>query len=195
MGGVRTPLVLLLSERVADRRPRPLRARESDNGEQSPAGSELKCRTSPRTRLAGSRRSRSRRSTRIFPLSIRVSVCTETAQLAGNCSCDLGGLRRRDCFGDVAMSAKQRRHAAARRSLFLEAAPALRARSPRVSAITHPVFIANGDSDPMILPQYSYLLAGLIPPSKLKIYADAAHGFLFQHAAEFAADVEAFLNE
>jgi hypothetical protein len=25
-----------------------------------------------------------------------------------------------------------------------------------------PVFIANGDSDPMILPHYSYLLAGLI---------------------------------
>jgi len=26
-----------------------------------------------------------------------------------------------------------------------------------------PAFIANGDSDPMILPHYSYLLAGLIP--------------------------------
>jgi len=65
----------------------------------------------------------------------------------------------------------------------------------RVSAIDHPVFIANGDSDPMILPHYSYLLAGLIPQAKLKIYPDAAHGFLFQHAAEFAADVEAFLSD
>jgi pimeloyl-ACP methyl ester carboxylesterase len=63
----------------------------------------------------------------------------------------------------------------------------------RVSAIEHPVFIANGESDPMILPHYSYLLAGLIPQAKLKIYPDAAHGFLFQHAAEFAADVGAFL--
>jgi hypothetical protein len=27
----------------------------------------------------------------------------------------------------------------------------------------------------------------------LKIYPDAAHGFLFQHHAEFAADVESFL--
>jgi hypothetical protein len=26
-----------------------------------------------------------------------------------------------------------------------------------------PVFVANGDSDPMILPHYSHLLAGLIP--------------------------------
>jgi pimeloyl-ACP methyl ester carboxylesterase len=64
----------------------------------------------------------------------------------------------------------------------------------RVSAIDCPVFIANGDSDPMILPHYSYLLAGLIPQSQVKIYPDSAHGFLFQHATEFAADVEAFLN-
>jgi pimeloyl-ACP methyl ester carboxylesterase len=63
----------------------------------------------------------------------------------------------------------------------------------RVSAIDKPVFVANGDSDPMILPRYSYLLAGLIPGARLKIYPDAAHGFLFQHHAEFAADVEAFL--
>jgi pimeloyl-ACP methyl ester carboxylesterase len=63
----------------------------------------------------------------------------------------------------------------------------------RVSAIDKPVFVANGDSDPMILPRYSYLLAGLIPDARLKIYPDAAHGFLFQHHAEFAADVEEFL--
>ena len=64
----------------------------------------------------------------------------------------------------------------------------------RVSAIDVPVFVANGDSDPMILPHYSYLLAGLIPQAGLKIYPDAAHGFLFQHHAEFAADVAAFLD-
>jgi pimeloyl-ACP methyl ester carboxylesterase len=64
----------------------------------------------------------------------------------------------------------------------------------RVSAIDKPVFVANGDNDPMILPRYSYLLAGLIPQARLKIYPDAAHGFLFQHHAEFAADVDAFLS-
>jgi pimeloyl-ACP methyl ester carboxylesterase len=63
----------------------------------------------------------------------------------------------------------------------------------RVSAITMPVFIANGDSDPMILPHYSHLLAGLIPQAVLKVYPDAAHGFLFQLHTEFARDVEAFL--
>jgi pimeloyl-ACP methyl ester carboxylesterase len=64
----------------------------------------------------------------------------------------------------------------------------------RLSAIDMPVFVANGDSDPMILPHYSYLLAGLIPHARVKIYPDSAHGFLFQHHAEFAADVEAFLT-
>jgi hypothetical protein len=29
----------------------------------------------------------------------------------------------------------------------------------RLSAIGGPVFVANGDSDPMILPRYSHLLA------------------------------------
>jgi pimeloyl-ACP methyl ester carboxylesterase len=68
------------------------------------------------------------------------------------------------------------------------------AKLQRVSAIETPVFIANGDSDPMVLPRYSYLLAGLIPGSSIKLYPDAAHGFLFQHYAEFADDVLSFLD-
>jgi pimeloyl-ACP methyl ester carboxylesterase len=65
----------------------------------------------------------------------------------------------------------------------------------RVAAIDLPVFVANGDSDPMILPRYSYLLAGLLPNARLTIYPDSAHGFLFQHHSEFAVDVHAFLEE
>jgi len=65
----------------------------------------------------------------------------------------------------------------------------------RVGAIDLPVFVANGDSDPMILPRYSYLLAGLLPDARLTIYPDSAHGFLFQHNTQFAADVHAFLEE
>jgi pimeloyl-ACP methyl ester carboxylesterase len=64
----------------------------------------------------------------------------------------------------------------------------------RLSCLQLPVFVANGDSDPMILPHYSYLLAGLIPHARVKIYPDAAHGFLFQHHADFAADVAGFLD-
>jgi len=65
----------------------------------------------------------------------------------------------------------------------------------RVSAIDLPVFVANGDSDPMILPRYSYLLAGLLPDARLTIYPDSAHGFLFQHHERFAADLTEFLDE
>ncbi len=64
----------------------------------------------------------------------------------------------------------------------------------RVAAIKQPVFVANGDRDPMIVPRYSYLLAGLLPDARLKIYPDSAHGFLFQHHAEFAANVAEFLS-
>ncbi len=68
------------------------------------------------------------------------------------------------------------------------------ARLERLGAIHMPVFVANGDSDPMVRPHYSHLLAGLIPHARVKIYPDSAHGFLFQHHAEFAADVDAFLS-
>jgi len=64
----------------------------------------------------------------------------------------------------------------------------------RLGSIRVPVFVANGDSDPMILSRYSHLLAGLIPQARLKLYPDSAHGFLFQHHAEFASDVDAFLS-
>jgi pimeloyl-ACP methyl ester carboxylesterase len=68
-------------------------------------------------------------------------------------------------------------------------------RCSTVSGIDLPVFVANGDSDPMILPRYSYLLAGLLPNARITIYPDSAHGFLFQHHSRFAADVHAFLEE
>jgi pimeloyl-ACP methyl ester carboxylesterase len=65
----------------------------------------------------------------------------------------------------------------------------------RVAAIDLPVFVVNGDSDPMILPRFSWLLAGLLPDARLTIYPDSAHGFLFQHHSRFAADVNTFLTE
>src|SRR3984957_7628025 len=65
----------------------------------------------------------------------------------------------------------------------------------RLAALDMPVLVAGGDSDPMILPPYSYLLAGLIPQARIRIYPDTAHGFLFQDHAMVAADIEAFLTE
>jgi pimeloyl-ACP methyl ester carboxylesterase len=64
----------------------------------------------------------------------------------------------------------------------------------RVTGIEHPVFVANGDNDPMILPRYSHLLAGLLPDARITIYPDSAHGFLFQHHEQFAADMAEFLD-
>jgi pimeloyl-ACP methyl ester carboxylesterase len=54
--------------------------------------------------------------------------------------------------------------------------------------------VANGDSDQMILTHNTYLLAGLIPQARVKIYPDSGHGFLLRHHAEFAADVIHFLS-
>ncbi len=64
----------------------------------------------------------------------------------------------------------------------------------RLDAIGMPVFVANGDSDPMILPRYSHLLASLLPDARLKVYPDSAHGFLFQHHQQFASDLQDFLD-
>ena len=51
----------------------------------------------------------------------------------------------------------------------------------------------QGDDDLMIPTKLSYVLAGLIPDAQVRIFADAAHGFLFQYPTEVAADVNAFL--
>jgi len=58
------------------------------------------------------------------------------------------------------------------------------AKLQRLGCLEMPVFVANGDSHPMVLPHYSHLLAGLIPQARVKIYPDSAHGFLFQHYAD-----------
>ncbi|BBZ39412.1 alpha/beta fold hydrolase [Mycobacterium conspicuum] len=64
----------------------------------------------------------------------------------------------------------------------------------RLAAISQPVLVANGDSDRMILPRYSHLSVSLLPNATIKIYPDAAHGFLFQHHSAFADDVCGFLD-
>ena len=56
----------------------------------------------------------------------------------------------------------------------------------RLAGIRQPVLVANGDNDRMVPTSNSYLLASRLPDARLKIYADAGHGFLFQYAHEFA---------
>jgi pimeloyl-ACP methyl ester carboxylesterase len=64
----------------------------------------------------------------------------------------------------------------------------------RLAAITHPTFVANGDTDLMMITQNSHLLADHLPNAQLRIYADAGHGFLDQYPEQFADHVRAFLH-
>ena len=63
----------------------------------------------------------------------------------------------------------------------------------RLTGIRSPTLVIQGDDDLMIPTKLSHLMAGLIPNAGIRIYPDAAHGFLCQHPAEVAADVNAFL--
>jgi pimeloyl-ACP methyl ester carboxylesterase len=65
----------------------------------------------------------------------------------------------------------------------------------RLTGIQSPTLVIQGDTDLMIPTRLSHLLAGLIPDAQIRIYPDAAHGFLFQHPAQVAADIERFLAE
>jgi pimeloyl-ACP methyl ester carboxylesterase len=64
----------------------------------------------------------------------------------------------------------------------------------RLTGIQSPTLILQGDDDLMIPTKLSYLLAGLIPHARIRVYPDAAHGFLFQYPTEVAAEVSAFLE-
>ena len=65
----------------------------------------------------------------------------------------------------------------------------------RVTAIDLPVFVANGDSDPMILPRYSVPVGRASSGRASHDLPGLPHGFLFQHHDRFAADLHAFLEE
>jgi pimeloyl-ACP methyl ester carboxylesterase len=63
----------------------------------------------------------------------------------------------------------------------------------RLTGINRPTLIIQGDNDLMIPTKLSHLMAGLIPEAQIRIYPDAAHGFLFQYPIEVAAEVNTFL--
>lgn len=64
----------------------------------------------------------------------------------------------------------------------------------RLTGIASPTLVLQGDNDLMIPTKLSNLLAGLIPNARIRIYPDAAHGFLFQYPKEVAAEVNDFLS-
>jgi len=63
----------------------------------------------------------------------------------------------------------------------------------RLTGIESPTLVIQGDNDLMIPTRLSHLMAGLIPDAHIRIYPDAAHGFLFQYPTEVAREVNTFL--
>jgi pimeloyl-ACP methyl ester carboxylesterase len=55
--------------------------------------------------------------------------------------------------------------------------------------------VANGDRDGIFPAIDSAVLAREISRSRLAIYADSGHAFLFQYIGRFSADVLAFLRD
>lgn len=64
-----------------------------------------------------------------------------------------------------------------------------------LQAISQPVLYANGVHDVMIPAVASYKAVELVPDSKLVLYSDAGHAFLFQHIDDFVAQVNLFLAD
>jgi pimeloyl-ACP methyl ester carboxylesterase len=64
----------------------------------------------------------------------------------------------------------------------------------RLSAIRHPVLIANGDNDVMAPTMNSFELATRLPNSQLSIFPDAGHGGIFQYHDVFVQQVLDFLR-
>lgn len=62
-----------------------------------------------------------------------------------------------------------------------------------LSAITHPVLVANGEHDRMVPTSNSYDLARRLPNATLRIYADAGHGGIFQEHRQFVTAALEFL--
>jgi len=66
---------------------------------------------------------------------------------------------------------------------------------PKLAQIKQPVLITNGNNDIMVPTINSYILFQNIPNSKIILYPDSGHGFLFQYPDEFVTDVNLFLNQ
>jgi pimeloyl-ACP methyl ester carboxylesterase len=62
-----------------------------------------------------------------------------------------------------------------------------------LSAINHPVLVANGDNDLMVASSNSADMARRMPNARLTIYPNSGHGGIFQHHATFVPEVLEFL--
>ncbi|GAA1671934.1 hypothetical protein GCM10009745_13300 [Kribbella yunnanensis] len=63
-----------------------------------------------------------------------------------------------------------------------------------LESIRQPVLYANGAQDTMLPALASYVAVQHLDSAVLVLYSDAGHGFLFQHANDFATQVKNFLT-
>ena len=63
-----------------------------------------------------------------------------------------------------------------------------------LTAIEHPVLVANGEDDRMLPTRASFDLAHRLPNASLRIYPDSGHGGVFQHHEQFVPHVLEFLR-
>ncbi len=63
-----------------------------------------------------------------------------------------------------------------------------------LDGVREPVLVADGDADVVMPTRNSKVLAQNLRNSKLIVYPDSAHAFLFQYPERFARDVSAFLG-
>jgi len=64
----------------------------------------------------------------------------------------------------------------------------------KIARISVPTLIADGTDDQLDPVANNHTLARLIPRSRLVLYPDAGHGFLFQERTRFASLIESFLT-
>jgi pimeloyl-ACP methyl ester carboxylesterase len=79
--------------------------------------------------------------------------------------------------------------------ISLQAATAGNSTPDDLSAITHPVFVANGDNDLMVASSNSADMARRMPNAHLTIYPNSGHGGVFQHHQTFVPEVLKFLSD
>ena len=64
----------------------------------------------------------------------------------------------------------------------------------KIARLSVPKLVADGNDDQIDPVANDHTLARLIPRSRLVLYPDAGHGFLFQEATPFASLIESFLT-
>ncbi|ORX97868.1 Alpha/Beta hydrolase protein [Clohesyomyces aquaticus] len=64
----------------------------------------------------------------------------------------------------------------------------------RLPSLNIPVLVANGSDDFMVPTINSFVTQQKLKKGKLIVYPNSGHGFLYQYATEFSADVERFLQ-